>query len=122
MGMEVAFVTGAGGFIGAHLTEVLVEKGYHVRALLRYNSRGGWGHLEKLRSAPRDKLDVHFGDVTDPNMMRELVAGCDFVFHLAALIGIPYSYHAPASYLAINSGGSLNVLEACRQAGVRLLF
>lgn len=114
-----ALVTGAGGFIASHLVDVLLEDHYPVRALVHYNSRGYWGHLERLRSESQDRLDVQLGDVTDPYLVRHLVDGCDVVFHLAALIGIPYSYHAPASYVATNVGGTLNVLEACRRAGVR---
>jgi NAD dependent epimerase/dehydratase len=112
-------VTGAGGFIGSHLVEQLLQLGQSVRALVRYNGRGSWGHLDSLRSSPPKNLEVRLGDVTDAGLMRELVAGCDIVLHLAALIGIPYSYHAPASYLATNLGGTYNVLEACRQARVR---
>jgi NAD dependent epimerase/dehydratase len=112
-------VTGAGGFIGSHLVERLLQEGRQVRALVRYNGRGNWGHLDALRAAPPENLEVRLGDVTDAGLVRDLVAGCDLVLHLAALIGIPYSYHAPASYLATNLGGTLNVLEACRQSGAR---
>jgi NAD dependent epimerase/dehydratase len=112
-------VTGAGGFIGSHLVERLLQSGWQVRALVRYNGRGSWGHLDPLRSSPPENLEVRLGDVTDAGLVRDLVAGCDLVLHLAALIGIPYSYHAPASYVATNLGGTLNVLEACRQARVR---
>lgn len=115
-------VTGAGGFIGSHLTETLLKSGHRVRALVHYNSQGSWGHLVKISSELRDKLTVCFGDVTDPYLMRSIVAECDVVFHLAALIGIPYSYHAPASYVATNIVGMLNVLEVCRQAGVRRII
>jgi NAD dependent epimerase/dehydratase len=109
-------ITGAGGFIGSHVTELLLQEGYHVRALARYNGRGDIGHLRHLSQDLRAGLEVRLGDVTDPFLMRDLVAGCDIVLHLAALIGIPYSYVAPSSYLAANAGGTLNVLEACRQA------
>ncbi len=112
-------ITGAGGFIGSHLAEGLLRNGHTVRALVHYNSRGSCGHLEGLRSNFQERLDVRLGDVTDPYLMRDLVAGCEVVFHLAALIGIPYSYHAPASYITTNVAGTLNVLEACRQVGVR---
>jgi len=115
-------VTGAGGFIGSHVTEALLRNGYAVRALAHYNSRNSWGHLEDVPVDLRDGLEVCLGDVTDPYLMRTLVAGCEAVLHLAALIGIPYSYHAPASYVATNVGGALNVLEACRQEGVRRLI
>ena len=109
-------VTGAGGFIGSHVTERLLREGYEVRALGRYNSRGDIGHLRYIPKNLCANLEVRLGDITDPFLMRGLVAGCDIVLHLAALIGIPYSYIAPASYLATNGGGTLNVLEACRQA------
>jgi NAD dependent epimerase/dehydratase len=112
-------VSGAGGFIGSHLVEALLRRGHNVRALVRYNSRGSWGHLEELTPDSEDKLEVRLGDVTDPYLMRELVAGCEVIYHLAALIGIPYSYHAPASYVTTNVGGTLNVLEACRRADTR---
>jgi NAD dependent epimerase/dehydratase len=113
------FVTGAGGFIGSHVVEALLRDGYEVRALVRYNSRGSWGHLEQAPPALRTGLEICLGDVTDPHQMRQLVQGCEVVFHLAALIGIPYSYHAPAAYMATNIGGTLNLLEACRQEKTR---
>ncbi len=112
-------VTGAGGFIGSHLTELLLRLGHSVRALAHYRGDGSWGHLGRLSGQAGLPLEVRLGDVTDPFMMRELVAGCDVVLHLAALIGIPYSYRAPASYVATNVNGTLNVLDACRQAGTR---
>ena len=112
-------VTGAGGFIASHLTEALLHGGYKVRALIHYNSRGSWGNLEGLKQDLKDNLDVRLGDVTDSYFMRDLVKDCDVVFHLAALIGIPYSYHAPASYVATNVQGTLNVLDACRQSSIR---
>jgi len=112
-------VTGAGGFIGSHVVEVLIKAGHQVRALVRYNSRGSWGHLDEFASKVRENIEVRLGDVTDQPQVRSLVDGCDIVLHLAALIGIPYSYDAPASYVATNIGGTLNVLEACRQASVR---
>ena len=112
-------VTGAGGFIGSHVVEALVKAGHQVRALVRYNSRGSWGHLDEASPEFRSAVEVHLGDVTDPSMVRELVTDCDVVLHLAALIGIPYSYHAPASYVATNVSGTLNILEACRAAKTR---
>ena len=111
-------ITGAGGFIGSHLTELLLREGHDVRALARYNGRGDWGHLREVPEKLRRRLDVRLGDVTDPFLVRDLVAGCDAVLHLAALIGIPYSYVAPASYVATNVSGTLNILEACRQAKI----
>lgn len=118
---KTVMITGAGGFIGSHVTELLLHEGYRVRALVHYNSRGSWGHLQQVPEALRSRLDVKLGDVTDPFLIRSLVEGCDVVLHLAALIGIPYSYIAPASYVATNVSGTLNVLEACRQARVQRL-
>ncbi|MDD5301916.1 MAG: SDR family NAD(P)-dependent oxidoreductase [Elusimicrobia bacterium] len=114
-------VTGAGGFIGSHLTEELARRGASVRALVRYNSRGHWGFLEDLDPALKPRVDIIAGDVTDPNSVDEAVDGREVVFHLAALIAIPYSYSAPASYVATNVQGTLNVLEACRRGRVRKL-
>lgn len=112
-------VTGAGGFIGSHVTELLLREGHHVCALARYNSAGAIGHLNSLPRELLDQLEIRLGDVTDPFLVRDLVDECESVLHLAALIGIPYSYVAPASYIATNVSGTLNVLEACRQAKVR---
>lgn len=114
-------VTGAGGFIGSHLTEELARKGAKVRAMVHYNSRGHWGFLEELDPALGRRVEVRPGDVTDPGCVNDLVAGSDVVFHLAALIAIPYSYAAPASYVAANVSGTLNILEACRRSKVRKL-
>lgn len=113
------FVTGAGGFIGSHLVEALVEAGANVRALARYTSRGNWGHLEQLSPEIRNFLEVVLGDVRDAQFVRNHIRGCDVVFHLAALIGIPYSYEAPESYFDTNLRGTLNLLQAAREAGVR---
>jgi NAD dependent epimerase/dehydratase len=109
-------ITGAGGFIGSHVTELLLRKGYHVRALARYNGRGDIGHLRHIPQNLCTRFEVRLGDINDPFLVADLVTGCDIVLHLAALIGVPYSYVAPASYLATNAGGTLNVLKACRQA------
>lgn len=114
-------VTGAGGFIGSHVTELLLAEGFDVKALVRYNSRGSRGFLSTVPDPLRARLAVVAGDVTDPFLVRDLVAGCDVVLHLAALIGIPYSYVAPASYVSVNVSGTLNVLEACRAWRVRRL-
>jgi dTDP-glucose 4,6-dehydratase len=109
-------ITGAGGFVGSHLTEMLLREGHQIRALARYNGRGDIGHLRHIPQSLCASLEVRFGDITDPFLMKELVTRCDVVLHLAALIGIPYSYIAPSSYLATNAGGTLNLLEACRRA------
>ena len=112
-------ITGAAGFIGSHLTELLLREGRQVRALVRYSSRGEIGHLRSLPRELRDKLDIRAGDISDPFFTRDLVQGCDEVLHLAALIGIPYSYVAPSSYVSTNVTGTLNILEASRQTNVR---
>ncbi len=111
-------LTGAGGFIGSHLAARLVELGGRVRALVRYNSRNDWGLLEQLPQNILREIEVVAGDITDPFSTRRAVQGCSLVFHLAALIAIPYSYMAPAQYVAVNCGGTLNLLEAARAEGV----
>ncbi len=111
-------LTGAGGFIGSHLAETLVREGAAVRAFVHYNSMGRWGNLDSLPKDILDALEIISGDIQDPFSVRNLISGCDFVFHLAALIGIPYSYIAPQSYLATNVTGTLNVMEASLQADV----
>jgi len=112
-------VTGAGGFIGSHLVERLVAVGHDVRALVRYNGRGDHGHLKGLPEDTRSAIEIVAGDVTDASQVRRMVKGCDAVCHLAALIGIPYSYEAPRSYADTNIYGTLNILEACRDSDVR---
>ncbi len=112
-------VTGAGGFIGSHLTEELARKGAKVRALVRYNSRGHWGFLEDLEPALARRVDVWPGDVTDPFFASKLCEGQEVVFHLAALISIPYSYAAPQSFASVNVNGTLNILEACLRRKVK---
>lgn len=112
-------VTGAGGFIGSHVTELLLAQGHSVRALVRYNSRASIGFLEDISDHLVSGLDIHLGDVTDAFQVKDLVKDCDVVLHLAALIGIPYSYMAPSSYVNTNVSGTLNVLEACRSTSVR---
>jgi len=109
-----ALVTGADGFIGSHLTEKLLEAGHQVRAFVFYNSFNSWGWLDTL---PKDKLreiEIFAGDVRDPNGVRKAVAGMDEVYHLAALIAIPFSYHSPDSYVDTNIKGTLNILQAAR--------
>lgn len=108
-------VTGADGFIGSHLTELLLSEGYDVRALAQYNSFNSWGWLEEV-SHPN--LEVVCGDVRDPNYCRHICEGIDTVYHLAALIAIPYSYTAPDSYVDTNIRGTLNICQAARDAGV----
>ncbi len=116
MGAKV-LVTGADGFIGSHLTELLVEKGYEVRAFAFYNSFNTWGWLDTLPASIMDLVEVFTGDIRDPNGVREAVKGCAAVFHLAALIAIPFSYYSPDSYVDTNIKGTLNVLQAARDFG-----
>ncbi|MDB5807745.1 MAG: NAD-dependent dehydratase [Betaproteobacteria bacterium] len=110
-------VTGADGFIGSHLTEMLCARGAQVRALCLYNSFNHWGWLEG--SPCLDRVEIVTGDVRDPAFVRSAVAGCDIVFHLAALIAIPYSYVAPDNYVQTNVTGTLNVMQAARELGVQ---
>lgn len=114
---EIVAVTGAEGFIGSHLVEQLVDQGCSVRALVQYNSFSSWGWLENLPADVMANVEVVLGDVRDPGSVLGFMKDVDVVYHLAALIAIPYSYLAPASYLATNAGGTLNVLEAARQLG-----
>jgi len=107
-------VTGAGGFIGSHLVEALLEKGASVRAFVKYNSRSDWGMLAELPAESQKSIEVILGDIRDPFFVRKAVQSCDCVFHLAALIGIPYSYVAPEDYVAVNVLGTVNVLQACQ--------
>lgn len=112
---KTVLVTGADGFIGSHLTEHLLAKGYKVRALAQYNSFNNWGWLEGIKS---ERLEVVCGDVRDSDFCRLLCEGCGTVFHLAALIAIPYSYVAPDSYVDTNIKGTLNMCQAARAASV----
>lgn len=112
-------VTGADGFIGSHLVERLIREGAEVHALAIYNSLGSAGWLDTVEPRDRRNLQIHFGDVRDEGLIRDLLLRADMVFHLAALIAIPYSYMAPASFVDTNVLGTLNVLEACRRNDVR---
>jgi len=111
-------ITGAGGFIGSHLTERLVTLGAKARALVHYNSRNDWGLLELVPNQIKKEIEVITGDIQDPFAMQKAVKDCEVVFHLAALIAIPYSYRAPSTYVDTNIRGTLNVMEACLSAGV----
>ncbi len=113
--MKKALVTGADGFIGSHLTEDLLEKGYEVKAFTLYNSFNTWGWLDSLPKEKLGQIEIYCGDVRDPNGVREAMRGVDVVFHLAALIAIPFSYHSPDSYVDTNIKGTLNVLQAARE-------
>ena len=110
-------VTGADGFIGSHLVELLVARGHRVRAMAQYNSLGTWGWLDSLPADVMSEVDVVSGDVSDGDTVRDLVSGAATVYHLAALIAIPHSYRAPRSYVQTNVVGTLNVLEAVREHG-----
>jgi len=112
--MNKILVTGADGFIGSHLTEELIKQGYEVRAFVFYNSFNSWGWLDSFPEEIKNKIEIFAGDIRDPNGVRVAMEGCDTVFHLAALIGIPFSYHSPDSYVDTNIKGTLNVLQAAR--------
>lgn len=111
-------VTGADGFIGSHLTEELIRRGFNVRAFVLYNSFNSWGWLDHAESEIKKNLDIFAGDVRDPHGVKTAMKGCDVVFHLAALIGIPYSYHSPDTYVDTNIKGTLNIVQAARELGV----
>ena len=118
--MKTALITGADGFIGSHLTELLLGKGYKVRALSYYNSFNYWGWLEDIPENPN--LEIVSGDVRDPHFVRHIMKDVDVVFHLAALIAIPYSYHAPDSYVDTNVKGTLNICQSAKEmGGIRVL-
>lgn len=112
-------ITGADGFIGSHLTEALVNNGYHVRAFVCYNSFNSNGWLDTLPSEIKNKIEFFPGDIRDPNGVREAMKGIDIVFHLAALIAIPFSYHSPDSYIDTNVKGTLNIIQAARDNKVQ---
>ncbi len=111
-------VTGSDGFIGSHLVEALVAEGAKVKAFVFYNSFNSWGWIDSLPESTRSQLEIFQGDVRDPNGVHTAMEGCDVVFHLAALIGIPFSYHSPDSYVDTNIKGTLNILQAARQLEV----
>jgi len=113
--MKKVLVTGAAGFIGSHLTELLIRKGYDVRAFIHYNSLNSWGWLDACEPEIKKTLDVFVGDIRDPYGVKKAVKGCEIVFHLAALIGIPYSYHSPDTYVDTNIKGTLNIVQAVRE-------
>ena len=111
-------ITGADGFIGSHLTEALVRRGYSVRAFVLYNSFNSAGWLDQAKLEIKKSLDIFAGDIRDPNGVRKAMEGQEIVLHLAALIGIPYSYHSPDTYVDTNIKGTLNILQAARDLGV----
>lgn len=112
-------VTGADGFIGSHLTEALVEAGYDVRAFVYYNSFNSYGWLNTVSNEIKSKIEFFPGDIRDPNGVREAMKGVKIVFHLAALIAIPFSYHSPDSYIDTNVKGTLNIIQAARDNDVK---
>lgn len=116
-----ALVTGADGFIGSHLVEYLIEKGLEVRAFTYYNSFNTWGWIDTFSKEKQKEIEIFSGDIRDPNGVRKAMEGIDVVFHLAALIAIPFSYHSPDSYVDTNIKGTLNVLQAARDFGTRVL-
>ena len=117
MGKSI-IITGADGFIGSHLTEALVRTGHRVRAFVFYNSFNSWGWLNHCSADVKGKFEIFAGDIRDPNGVRKAMQGMDMVFHLAALIAIPFSYHSPDSYVDTNIKGTLNVLQADRKSVV----
>ncbi len=114
--MKRALITGADGFIGSHLTEMLVAKGYKVKALSQYNSFNNWGWLEGVNC--KEQIEVLTGDIRDPHYCKHITKDVDIIFHLAALIAIPYSYVAPDSYVDTNIKGTLNICQAAKENGV----
>ncbi len=122
MAEKKILVTGADGFIGSHLVEALVSEGYQVRAFVLYNSFNSWGWLDRVPTDVRSSIEVFAGDIRDPHGVKTAMLGCDVVMHLAALIAIPYSYHSPDTYVDTNIKGTLNVLQAAHDLGVRRLI
>lgn len=112
--MKKVLVTGSDGFIGSHLTEELVKQGYDVKAFVYYNSFNNWGWLDTIPQETLKNIEIFQGDIRDPNGVKEAMKGVDAVFHLAALIAIPFSYHSPDTYVDTNIKGTLNVLQAAR--------
>lgn len=112
-------ITGADGFIGSHLTEALVRAGHKVRAFVLYNSFNSWGWLDHCAPDVKGLFEVFPGDIRDPHGVKEALRGCEAVLHLAALIGIPYSYHSPDTYVDTNIKGTLNILQAARELGLK---
>ncbi len=113
--MKRILVTGADGFIGSHLIEDLLKSGYQVKAFVYYNSFNSWGWIDTFPKHIKDEIEIFTGDIRDPNGVKTAMENCDIVFHLAALIGIPFSYHSPDSYVDTNIKGTLNILQAARQ-------
>ena len=117
--MRKILITGADGFIGSHLTEALVHRGFDVRAFVYYNSFNSYGWLDSIPFETKNRIEFFAGDIRDPNGVREAMKGIDVVYHLAALIAIPFSYHSPDSYIDTNVKGTLNIIQAARENQVR---
>ena len=117
--MEKVLVTGADGFIGSHLVELLLKKGYEVKAFCLYNSNNSCGWIDTLDESIKKSIEIKLGDIRDFICVKESMKDCDMVFHLAALIAIPYSYQAPQSYIDTNISGTLNVVQAARELGIK---
>lgn len=115
-------ISGAGGFIGSHLTELLISLDCDVTAFVHYNSLNRWGWLDTINIEQKTKIHIFSGDIRDPNGVRTAMKDAEVVFHLAALIGIPYSYHSPDSYVDTNVKGTLNILQAARDLGVQRII
>jgi len=119
---KTVLVTGADGFIGSHLVERLIQEGYKVRAFVYYNSFNSWGWIDSFEQSLKDQIEIFSGDIRDPNGVREAMKGMDIVFHLAALIAIPFSYHSPDSYVDTNIKGTLNVLQGAKDLGTEKIM
>ncbi len=119
--MRKIFVTGAEGFIGSHLVEKLIDKGFSVKALVLYNSFNKWGWLESLPKKTLKEIEIVSGDIRDADLIDRYIRNCSMVFHLAALIGIPYSFIAPKSYLETNAFGTLNILNAVKKYNLEMV-
>ena len=118
--MKKILITGADGFIGSHLTEILSAKGYKVKALSQYNSFNNWGWLEQVNC--KNDVEILSGDIRDSNYCKTITKDVDIIFHLAALIAIPFSYVAPESYIETNIKGTLNICQAAKENGVSRLI
>lgn len=122
MSAKKILITGADGFIGSHLTEALVNLGFSIRAFVNYNSFNSWGWLDTVSAETLAKIDIFAGDIRDPNGVRTAMRDCDTVFHLAALIAIPFSYHSPDSYIDTNVKGTLNIIQAAKDLATKRIL
>ena len=118
MKSKKVLVTGADGFIGSHLVEILIKSGYRVKAFCFYNSTSNWGWLDSVPEDIKNEVEICLGDIRDPELVRKEIKGCDEIYHLAALIAIPYSYISPSSYIDTNIHGTLNVIQAAKEFNV----